>query len=167
MHSKVSQRLTNLVEAHRIASEEFWLPLSNFQSDLIALRRSMDALITGGASGHPLEPSTYITQTEVLQDMEKQLEDFHGRLNVLKGVGDKIIDLLIDEKRRSEGEKSILKNEVNSAIREVSSLVRNIQAVCDQQRTAVGGHLLTAQNLQVKPKEQSLTIVNFFHLYLK
>ena len=162
MHSKVSQRLTNLVEAHRLASEQFWLPLSNFRTDVIDLRRAMDALISGGASKHPLEPSTYTAQIEELQNIKAQLQSFNGRLNALKEVGDKIIDLLVDEKRRSEAEKSPLKNEINSAIREVSGLARSIEAACEQHQVAVKDHLSTAKNLQVNKTTISLAIVNYF-----
>ncbi|VDM16562.1 unnamed protein product [Hydatigera taeniaeformis] len=148
LRAKVSQRLTSLVEAHRLASEEFWLPLSNFQGSLIALRRSMDAVASGHVARLPLEPSTYTSQIEALQDIQKQHEGSSERLDALRGVGNKIINLLIDERARSEEEKSILKKEINNAIREVSAIAQNITTTCEQQLLAAKDHLVTAQKLQ-------------------
>lgn len=161
LHAKVSQRLTSLVEAHRLASEEFWLPLSNFQGDLIALRRSADTVISGRASRLPLEPSTYASQIEALQNIQKQHEDSGERLNVLRGVGNKIIALLIDEAARSEGEKSILKKEINNAIQEVSAIAQNITTTCEQQLVAAKDHLATAQKLQVRLTISFLPFLKF------
>ncbi|CDS39395.1 Spectrin alpha actinin [Echinococcus multilocularis] len=148
LQTKVSQRLTNLVEAHRLASEEFWLPLANFQGDLIALRRAMDAVISGGAPRLPLEPLTYTSQIEALKNIGKQHGDSGERLNALQDVGNKIINLLIDETARSEGEKGILKKEINNAIREVSAIAQNITTTCEQQLVTAKDNLSTAQKLQ-------------------
>lgn len=150
MHTKVSQRVTNLVDAYRIASEEFWLPLSNFQSDLMALRRSMDSLVTGSSAKYPLEPSTYEMQIEGLQKISEEIKNSDKRLDDLRGVGDKIIDLLIEEKARSESEKGILKNEINSSIREVSGIANNLMNTCEQQKVSAKDHLYIAQKLQVR-----------------
>lgn len=149
MHAKVSQRVTNLVDAYRLASEDFWLPLSNFQTDLIALRRSMDSLVPGSASKYPLEPSTYAAQIEGLQKIIKQIQVSNERLDALRRVGDNIIDLLIEERGRSESEKGILKNEINTSIREVVGIAQNLINSCEQQQAAAKEHLSAAQKLQV------------------
>ncbi|VUZ50157.1 unnamed protein product [Hymenolepis diminuta] len=148
MHTKVSQRVTNLVDAYRIASEEFWLPLSNFQSDLMALRRSMDSLVTGSSAKYPLEPSTYEMQIEGLQKISEEIKNSNKRLDDLRGVGDKIVELLIEEKARSESEKGILKNEINSSIREVNGIANNLMNTCEQQKVSAKDHLCIAQKLQ-------------------
>uniref|UniRef100_A0A5K3FG96 KASH domain-containing protein n=1 Tax=Mesocestoides corti TaxID=53468 RepID=A0A5K3FG96_MESCO len=148
MHTKVFQRLTNLVEAHRLASEEFWLPLSNIQGDLITARRSIDSLVSGGASIQPLEASTYEAQLKEIERVVSQLQTADQRLNELRNVGDRIIDLLIDEEGRNEEERSILKNEVNAALREVSVISEDVASACKRQKLISAANLTTAQNLK-------------------
>ncbi len=149
MHAKVSQRLTNLVDAHRLASEEFWLPLANLQGDLAAARRSIDALVAGGVSRQPLEPTTYAAQLEGLKRVSEQLVDADKRLSSLRGVGDRIIDLLMGE-TRGEEEKA-LRNEITSVLREVAMMARDVTASCEHQKMVAADHLTTAQTLEVRP----------------
>lgn len=152
MHTKVSQRVTNLAEAYRLASEEFWLPLSNHQTELLALKRKIDSLVNGTSAKYPLEPSAYEEQIEGLQKISKEIEESNERLNNLRSIGDKIIDLLIEEKARGESEKSILKNEINSSIRETAGIAKNLLKVCEKQSSSAKENLSIATKLQVRLK---------------
>lgn len=148
MHTKVSQRLTKLVDTHRLATEEFWLPLANLKGDLCASRRSIEALVSYGPTRKPLEPSTYLREIDSLSSLRHQLHEAEGRLTELRSVADTIISLLVDEER--EAEKKALRNEVNSVLREVASMATEITASCDHHILVANDYLSTATNFEVR-----------------
>lgn len=163
MHAQISQRLNNLVAAHRLASDGFWVPLANLQYRLGENRRVIEGLHMGSERGQddsrldPLQPLTYLRQLDTLKGITDDLASAERHLADIKVMGEQVIDLLTKSGENDDfqrhlhaDEEQTLRDEVSRALNDAKSTLKDVQLSCDKQREASREQLQIVTSFEVR-----------------